>query len=208
MKHEWRKEEKQYYFSSKPTVINVPKMNFITMTGTGNPNEAPFQDRIQTLYPVAYAIRAALKARRYGNPYEYTVYPLEGVWTTLDGSQGPELNKDALTYKIMIRQPDQVTTEIFESAAAEVRSRKDLPLLDQVSFETYEEGPSVQMVHEGPFDTEGETFALLENYLKNNHFLHINTQGQYVHREIYLSDFRRVAPEKQKTLLRYRVEQI
>lgn len=205
MKHEWRKAEKQRYFSKQPTEITLPETRYITISGTGNPNEQPFSDRIQTLYPVAYAIRMALKKGQYGDPYEYTVYPLEGVWTTTDGSRGETLNKDALTYKIMIRQPDQATEVMFNDAIKSVQEKKSLALLDQVQFEVVPEQPVLQMIHIGPFNTEGDTFKLMAAYMADHNLTKSTLMGDYQHREIYLSDFRKVAPEKLKTLLQYHI---
>ena len=204
-KYEWRKAEKDLYLPKQLSVVDVPTSNYLTLEGTGNPNDAVFGDQIQALYPVAYALRMGYKKGLYGEPLEYTVYPLEGVWTTADGSHGSQLNKDALMYKIMIRQPDQVTAEQFADALAATQKKKDVLFLDQVHFETYTEGPSLQMIHVGPFDTEGKTFAKMQTYLDEHDLTKTTTMGNYQHREVYLSDFRRVAPEKRKTLLRYRL---
>lgn len=206
VKHEWRKAEKLRYFSKQPTIVELPEIKYLTISGLGNPNESPFQERIQTLYPLAYAIRMALKQGQFGKPYEYTVYPLEGIWTTTDGSRGETLNKDALSYKIMIRQPDQVTREMFENALATTKSKKSLPLIDQVQFEVVPATRALQMIHVGPFDSEGETFAKMTAYLAENNLTRTTIMGDYQHREIYLSDFRRVASEKLKTLLQYQLE--
>ncbi len=204
-KYEWRKAEKDLYLPKQLGIVDVPTSNYLTLEGTGNPNDAIFSDQVQSLYPVAYALRMGYKKGLYGDPFEYTVYPLEGVWTTADGSRGAQLNKDALVYKIMIRQPDQVTADQVTDAIAATREKKNVPFLDQVHFETYTEGPSLQMIHVGPFDTEGETFAKMQAYLAEHGLTKTTTMGAYQHREVYLSDFRRVAPEKRKTLLRYRL---
>lgn len=204
-KYEWRKAEKELYLPKQLSVVDVPTSNYLTLEGTGNPNDPVFGDQIQALYPIAYALRMGYKKGLYGDPFEFTVYPLEGVWTTSDGSRGDQLNKDALMYKLMIRQPNQVTSNQFSDALAATRKKKDVPFLDQVQFETYTEGLSLQMIHVGSFDTEGETFAKMQAYLAEHNLTKTTTMGDYQHREIYLSDFRRVAPEKRKTLLRYRL---
>ncbi|MFT4185770.1 MAG: GyrI-like domain-containing protein [Micrococcaceae bacterium] len=141
-------------------------------------------------------------------PFEYTVYPLEGVWTTSDGSKGEELNKEALVYKIMVRQPEVVTKEMFEEALAKAKTKKPNKYFDKLKFEKYTEGKAVQTIHIGPFDEEPKTFAKLDEFLQENNLKRINTMGEFIHREIYLSDFRRVAPEKRKTVLRYRVTEV
>ncbi|MFC6207261.1 GyrI-like domain-containing protein [Levilactobacillus tongjiangensis] len=208
MKHEWRKAEKAWYLPKEPQVLTLPKLNFVTITGAGDPNQPAFGEHVAALYPVAYDLRMALKRGELGEPYEYTVYPLEGVWSTSDGSRGTTLNKAALTYKIMLRQPDRLTADDFAQALARVQQKKDNPWLSQVKWETYTEGLVVQTIHHGAFDDEPVTFAKLQAVLKERDYRVIPTMGDYWHREIYLTDPRRTAPEKAKTVLRYRVEQV
>lgn len=205
MKHEWRKAEKDWYLPKKPTLLTLPKLNFITLAGTGDPNQPQFSEQIGALYPVAYDLRMALKRGDLGTPYEYTVYPLEGVWTTDDGSRGAELNKSALRYKIMLRQPDRLTAADFQASLARVQAKKQNPWLTALKWETYEEGQVLQTIHQGPFDDEPATFAQLQQVLADQKLKVIPTMGDYWHREIYLTDTRRTAPEKAKTVLRYRV---
>lgn len=134
---------------------------------------------------------------------EYTVYPLEGVWDlTEEGKQSQVLNKDELLYTIMIRQPEFVTTEVFEKALNEVKKKKPHPLLDEVVFEEIEDGLSVQMLHVGPYDDELITFEKMKTFINEQNLTIVSLK----HREIYLSDFRKVTPDKLKTVLRYRVE--
>ena len=134
---------------------------------------------------------------------EYTVYPLEGVWDlTEEGRQSQVLNKDELLYTIMIRQPEFVTTEVFEKALNEVKKKKPHPLLDEVVFEEIEDGLSVQMLHVGPYDDELITFEKMKTFINEQNLTIVSLK----HREIYLSDFRKVTPDKLKTVLRYRVE--
>ena len=134
---------------------------------------------------------------------EYTVYPLEGVWDlTEEGRQSQVLNKDELLYTIMIRQPEFVTTEVFEKALNEVKKKKPHPLLDEVVFEEIEDGLSVQMLHVGPYDDEPITFEKMKTFINEQNLTIVSLK----HREIYLSDFRKVTPDKLKTVLRYRVE--
>jgi len=205
VKHEWRKAEKDWYLPKKPTLLTLPKLNFITLAGTGDPNQPQFSEQIGALYPVAYDLRMALKRGDLGTPYEYTVYPLEGVWTTDDGSRGAELNKSALRYKIMLRQPDRLTAADFQTSLARVQAKKQNPWLTALKWEAYEEGQVLQTIHQGPFDDEPVTFAQLQQVLADQKLKVIPTMGDYWHREIYLTDTRRTAPEKAKTVLRYRV---
>lgn len=205
MKHEWRKAEKAWYLPKQPTILTLPRLNFITLTGAGDPNQPQFGEQVSALYPVAYDLRMALKRGDLGEPYEYTVYPLEGVWTTSDGSRGVNLNKAALQYKIMLRQPDRLTEQDFEASRARVMAKKQIPWLTDLQWESYEEGQVLQTIHHGPFDDEPTTFAQLQAVLKEKKLKVIPTMGDYWHREIYLTDARRTVPEKAKTVLRYRV---
>ncbi|TGD18306.1 GyrI-like domain-containing protein [Levilactobacillus suantsaiihabitans] len=205
MKHEWRRAEKGWYLPKSPTRLTLPQLNFITLTGAGDPNQPAFGEHVAALYPVAYQLRMALKRGELGDPYEYTVYPLEGVWTTTDGSRGATLNKAALKYKIMLRQPDRLTVADFEAARDQVLAKKTNPYFADLQWETYAEGTVVQAIHHGPFATEAETFAQLQQVVAENDLQVTPTMGDYWHREIYLTDPRRTAPEKAKTVLRYRV---
>jgi hypothetical protein len=135
--------------------------------------------------------------------FEYTVYPLEGVWDlTEEGRKLDTLNKDELVYTIMIRQPDFVTEEIVSKAFGNVRKKKPHPLLDEVIFDTIKDGLSVQVLHVGSYDSEPESFDKMKKFIEENNLEIISM----AHREIYLSDFRKVEAEKLKTVLRYRVK--
>ncbi|MFD1672347.1 GyrI-like domain-containing protein [Agrilactobacillus yilanensis] len=209
MKYEWRKSEKDLYLPKKVEQRLIPAMNFITLAGTGDPNDAEFSNKISALYATAYSIRMALKKGSLGTPpFEYTVYPLEGVWTTADGSRNETLNKAALVYKIMIRQPDQVTANLFETCRTQVIAKKDNPYFPQLQFESYTDGLAVQAVHTGPFDTEGDTFAKMAAFMTAHQLEKTTLMGDFQHREIYLSNFRRSRPENLKTLLRYTVKSV
>ena len=205
MKYEWRKTEKQRYIpKQKPELIQVPKMKFITISGSGNPNGETFKSHIEALYGPAYAIRMLNKSENPPADYfEYIVYPLEGIWDLSDKAKASGIfDKNELVYKIMIRQPDFVTPELFDYAITTSKSKKDNPLYDEVVFEEIEDGLCVQMLHVGSYDDEAKTFEVMQKFIDDNH-LELTTK---VHREIYLSDFRRVAPEKLKTVLRYFVK--
>jgi hypothetical protein len=206
MKYEWRKQEKAMYLPKEPTLVEVPRYRFLTLNGQGNPNRPEFSEQISALYMVAYALRMGLKKGAFDNePFEYTVYPLEGVWT-LPAKPSGTIDKNDLIYKIMIRQPEQVTKELAIEQKNQVIKKKDNRFLEQVQFEEYQEGLVVQACHIGPFDTEAETFAKMEHYCIEHQLKVIPTMGNYQHREIYLSDPRKSTPEKAKTVLRWRVE--
>ena len=137
--------------------------------------------------------------------FEYTVFPLEGIWDLdEEGRKLDYLNKDHLVYKLMIRQPDFVTEELFQYAVEAVKKKKPDLQLDKVKFETIEEGLCVQAMHTGSYDTEPETFALMEHYCSQYNLERI----EKIHKEIYISDARKTAPEKLKTVLRFKVKSL
>lgn len=204
MKHEWRKHEKEYYIpKEKPSLVEIPKFKFFTLKGSGNPNSEEFSEAIGVLYSLSYAIRMMPKNGYTPEGYfEYTVYPLEGIWDlTEEGRKQETLKKDELIYTLMIRQPDFVTEEIVIKALEIVKKKKTHPLLDSVTFETIEDGLSVQMLHIGSYDDEPKTFAVMKEYCEKNNL----TIKTLAHREIYLSDFRKTETSKLKTVLRYTV---
>ncbi|MFD0717497.1 hypothetical protein [Paenibacillus sp. GCM10027626] len=158
MKQEWRKHEKAFYsIKAQPSLIVMPPQNFIMISGKGNPNKEDFAERVGVLYSLAYPIKMRYKAlcsmnleqREQFVYQDFTVYPLEGVWT----SSNPDnpLDKDSFIYTIMIRQPDFITKEMFEAAYKAAEQKKPHPFLKEVVFDTMEDGLCVQMLHKGPF---------------------------------------------------------
>ena len=204
MKFEWKKQEKNLYFpKEKPELITVPQQKFFMISGKGNPNDEEFTEKIGVLYSLAYAVRMMSKhGYTPDGYYEYTVYPLEGIWDlTEEGKKSNTLNKDELLYNIMIRQPDFVTQEVVNKAFEIVRKKKPHSLLNEVTFETMEDGLSVQMMHIGSYDDEPQSFEQMKKFIKNND-LEITTLK---HREIYLSNAQKTEKSKLKTVLRYMV---
>lgn len=204
MKYEWRKKEKSLYLpKEKPELIDVPEFKFFMISGKGNPNSEEFSKKVGVLYSLAYAVR--MMPKKGYTPegyYEYTVYPLEGVWDlTEEGKKAEKLNKDELVYTIMIRQPDFVTPEVANLAFENVKKKNYSPLLDEVTFGTMEDSLSVQMMHLGPYDDEPRTFEQMKKFIIESN-LEIKTLK---HREIYLSDLRKTEKTKLKTVLRYMV---
>ena len=207
MKHEWRKHEKELYMpKAKPELVTVPKQKFLMIDGQGNPNSEEFAERVGVLYSLSYAIRMMPKQGYTPEGYfEYTVYPLEGIWDlTEKGRKLDTLDKEELVYTIMIRQPDFVDEGVVERAFESVRKKKPHKYLDDVRFETLEEGLSVQMLHIGPYDSEPETFRIMDEFTRANNL----ERACLTHKEIYLSDVRRVESAKLKTVLRYRVNRL
>lgn len=207
MKWEWRKQEKNLYVpQQKPELINVPKQQFFMIRGAGNPNGQEFSERVGILFSLAYAVR--MMPKQGFTPegyYEYTVYPLEGLWDlTEKGRQSETLNKDELLYTLMIRQPDFVTEEVARKAFEHVARKTNSPLLKDAAFEAMEDGLSVQMMHLGSYDDEPKSFEQMKGFIEENH-LQIKTLR---HREIYLSDARKTEKSKLKTVLRYTVRRV
>ncbi len=208
MKHEWRKKEKAVYLpKNKPELITIPEYQFITLSGKGNPNDDFFSEYIGVLYSVAYAIKMNIKKLK--NPpkgyQDWTVYPLEGIWDIAkDAKVNTEgkINKNDLVFDIMIRQPDFISQEFFKEMIELTKTKKPHALLDKVKFEKIKEGKCVQMLHIGSYDDESKSFRQMEA-LTND--LNLKRTSK-IHREIYLSDFRKVPTEKLKTVLRFQVE--
>lgn len=204
-KFEWRKHAKEYYLpKATPELIEIPEFRFITICGSGNPNSPDFADRVAVLYALSYAIKMAPK--KGINPvgyFDYTVFPLEGVWDINDeAKRAGNWDKDQLVYKLMIRQPDFVTVELFNQVRELVCSKDDNPLLLQPAFEHFAEGRVVQCLHVGSYDSEPETFTKMAQFCQANNLSRLNK----IHREIYLSDARKVIVEKLQTVLRFTVE--
>ncbi len=210
MKHEWKKKEKAVYLpKNKPKVITIPEYQFIILSGKGNPNNDFFSEYIGVLYSVAYAIKMNIKKLK--NPskdyYDWTVYPLEGVWDIAENAKkyaDGHINKDDLVFDLMIRQPDFVSLDFFHQMIELTKAKKPHPLLDKVKFQTIKEGTCIQMLHIGSYDDEPHSFRQMEALASDLHLKRISK----THREIYLSDFRKVAADKLKTVLRFQVEEV
>ena len=206
MKHEWRKKEKEVYLpKNKPEIINIPSYQFITVSGKGNPNDPFFSEYIQVLYALSYAIKMTLKKTdlKPKGYTDYPVYPLEGVWDINEAAKknyNGTINKDDLVFTLMIRQPNFVTKTFFkEMLALTKQKKKPNDLFEKVHFKKIKEGCCIQMLHIGSYDNEAASFEIMEAFAETNNYI----RQSKVHREIYLSDFRRVATEKLKTVLRF-----
>jgi len=207
LKHEWRKKEKSIYIpKNQPELIKVPAYQFIVLSGAGNPNDEFFATCIRVLYSLSYAVKMTLKKReeKPKGYKDYTVYPLEGVWDINEEAKKNFtgiLNKDDLVFDVMIRQPDFVTKDFFEEMVALTKKKKPNPLLEKAKLTKIEEGNCIQMLHIGHYDEEPKSFKKMEAFAKAEKL----QRKSKIHREIYLSDFRKVAPEKLKTVLRFKV---
>ena len=201
MKYEWRKLDKKLYQGPKtPVVIEHPVQSFIMLNSQGNPNKADFSERVSALYSLAYAIKMEYKKTAHHQEFtDFTVYPLEGSWQQ---TEAETLVKDDLVYTIMIAQPEFITNEIVETALEKVKVKKPNPSYNKIRFERISEGSSVAMLHVGPFDDEPQTFAKMDAFCQENGLKRCTAY----HREIYLNNKNRTAPEKLTTILRYSVQ--
>ena len=204
-KHEWRKKEKALYLpKNKPEVIDIPEFKFITIEGEGSPADSVFSDYIGALYSLAYTIKMMPKKMdtQPKGYFDFTVYPLEGVWDINDKAKANfkgRINKEDLVYKLMIRQPDFVSENYYSEMLEVAKEKKKSPLLEQINFERLSEGRCVQILHLGPFEDLTASFEIMEDFAKSEGVVRLSK----MHREIYLSDPRKVAPEKLKTVLRF-----
>jgi len=206
MKHEWKKFEKNIYLPKNiPEKVTIPAYNFFTIQGEGNPNDDFFGDYISVLYALSYGVKMSPKSGNSpDNYFEYSIYPLEGVWDINDeAKQKPmeKLDKNSLVFNLMIRQPEFVTGEFAAGIIENTKKKKPHPLLDKVKFESIEEGLCIQMLHLGSYDSEPQSFAAMEAYTRSQQ---LNRKFK-THREIYLSDARKTDPDNLKTVLRFQV---
>ena len=202
MKHEWKKQEKEIYgVKTKPCVIDIPAWKYIILSGSGNPNDEIFSDKVAALFAIAYKMKMAYKAfaEKSSEITDYTVYPLEGIWSM--ASEKEYLVKEELQYRIMIRQPDFISREMFDSALETVKARKNIPYLTDISFVTVCDGRCIQVLHKGAFEDEPASFEVMDRYCMEHGYRRMGKE----HREIYLNNANRTEKANLKTILRYKV---
>lgn len=205
MAFDYKKEYKEFYLpKQKPEIITVPKMNFIAVSGTGDPNEpdGAYKDAIGLLYGIAFTIKMSKKTDyRIEGYFDYVVPPLEGFWQQ-EGVSGFDITrKEDFQWTSVIRLPDFVTKKDFDWAAAEAERKKKQDF-SAAEFKTIEEGLCVQMLHVGPFDDEEASVAMMDAFIEAEGYEN-DFSDERLHHEIYLSDARRVAPEKWRTVIRH-----
>jgi hypothetical protein len=197
-KIDYKKKLKHLYKPSakKVEIVDVPQMNFLMVDGKGDPNTSQsFSDAIEALFPLAYTLKFMVKKGDMG--IDYGVLPLEALWWAHDMSAFAEGNKDDWKWTVMIMQPEFITIEMVEMATKEVERKKKPVSLPLVRFEPFKEGKAAQTMHIGPFSEEGPTIERVHLFIEEN-----GRQRVGKHHEIYLSDIRRAAPEKWKTIVR------
>ncbi len=205
MAFDFKKEYKEFYMpKNKPEIVVVPKANYIAVIGKGDPNEenGAYQQAISVLYAVAYTLKMSYKTDyKIKGFFEYVVPPLEGFWRQENTESADYTDKSAFNWISVIRLPDFITKEDFEWAVENAAKKKKIDC-SAVEYMTVDEGLCVQIMHTGSYDDEPATVAVMDNYLEQNGYVNdINDSRQ--HHEIYLSDPRKSAPEKWKTVIRH-----
>ncbi len=205
MAFDFKKEYPEYYLpQGKPAIVNVPAMQFVAVTGQGDPNEegGDYQRALAVLYAVSYTLRMSEKGgRAIDGFFEYVVPPLEGFWRREDASSADPGDKTGFCWTSVIRLPDFVAQADFDWAVAEAQRKKKLDC-SAARLARIEEGLCVQAMHIGSYDDEPATIAAMAAYAAQQGY-RIDIGPARLHHEIYLSDPRRTAPEKRKTVIRY-----
>ena len=210
MAFDFKKEYKEFYMPKKqPEIVEVPKANYIAVRGTGDPNEedGAYKQAIGVLYAVAYTLKMSYKTdHKIAGFFEYVVPPLEGFWWQ-EGVDGINYaDKAAFKWISVIRLPDFITREDFDWAVETASKKKKLDC-SSAEFLIVDEGLCVQIMHIGAFDDEPQTVALMDEYIAQNGYENDITESR-LHHEIYLSDARKVAPEKWKTVIRHPIKRL
>jgi len=207
MAFDYKKEYREFYMPKRePAIVNVPAMNFVAVRGSGDPNEedGEYKAAMGLLYGVAFTIKMSkMGDHRIDGYFDYVVPPLEGFWWQ-DGVDGIDYRqKDTYRWISLIRLPDFVAENDFDWAVSEA-TRKKKTDFSKAEFFTYKEGLCVQCMHIGSYDDEPATIEQMTEYAESRGYVTDITDSRY-HHEIYLSDARRVAPEKLKTVVRHPV---
>ena len=210
MPFDFKKEYKEFYLPpAKPVIVIVPKANYIAVRGKGDPNDesGAYQQAIGVLYAVAYTLKMSYKTdHRIEGFYDYVVPPLEGFWWQ-EGIDGVDYSdKSAFCWISVIRLPDFITEADFDWAL-QIASKKKKIDCSSAEFLTIDEGLCVQIMHVGPYDNEPASVALMDKFLAENGYENDITATR-LHHEIYLSDARKVAPEKWKTVIRHPIKKM
>lgn len=207
MPFDYKKEYKEYYMpKNRPEIVEIPEMNFLAVRGKGDPNEegGAYKAAIGLLYGIAFTIKMSKKgSHRIEGYFDYVVPPLEGFWWQEGREEIDYGRKEDFCWISVIRLPDFVTESDFNWAIEEAGKKKQQDF-SKVEFLTVREGLCVQCMHVGPWDEEPATLALMDRFLQENGYVN-DFSAERMHHEIYLSDARRVAPERRKTVIRHPV---
>ena len=208
MAFDFKKEYKEFYMpKATPEIVDVPKVNYIAVRGKGDPNEegGAYQQAISVLYAVAYTLKMSYKTDyKIKGFFEYVVPPLEGFWWQENVHGVDYTNKSAFNWVSVIRLPDFVTKNDYAWAVETATKKKKIDC-SSAEFLTIDEGLCVQIMHIGSFDEEPATVALMDVYLSKNGYVNDFSETR-LHHEIYMSDARKVPPEKWKTVIRHPIK--
>ena len=208
MSFDFKKEYKEFYLpKKKPSIVKIPKMNYLAVRGQGDPNdpEGEYIKSIQLLYGIAYTLKMSYKSDyKIEGFFEYVVPPLEGFWWQDDVESVDYTNKSAFSWISVIRLPDFISKADFDWAVETATKKKKLDC-SSAEYLTIDEGLCVQIMHIGSFDNEPATVALMDTYLEQNGYVN-DINKDRLHHEIYMSDARKVAPEKWKTVIRHPIK--
>ncbi len=205
MAFDFRKEYKEFYLpADRPGIVEVPRMNYIAVRGQGDPNreDGEYQQAIGLLYGIAYTVKMSKKGDRAIEGYfDFVVPPLEGFWWQ-EGVDGIDAaHKEDFRWISVIRLPDFVTRADFDWAVGEAERKKKTDF-SKAEFLTCDEGLCVQCMHIGSYDDEPATVSKMHAYMEQQGYV-LDLSERRLHHEIYLSDARKVAPEKRKTVIRH-----
>ncbi len=193
------KEYKTYYTAkTTPEVVEFNEVQFLTIEGKGAPSGKEFTAKVEALYPLAYGVKNVCK--KQGK--DFVVPKLEGLWWVESNKPALEVPREEWRWKLLIRMPEFVTSDIVEKVKAEVIKKKGIELVKEIKFEKITEGKCVQILHVGPYSTEPESLSKMRKLIKEKNLIENG-----LHHEIYLSDPRKVTPEKMKTILRQPVKE-
>ncbi len=210
MAFDFKKEYKEFYMpKNKPQIVTIPKMNYIAVRGKGDPNEegGAYKNAIGVLYAVAYTLKMSYKTDyKIDGFFEYVVPPLEGFWRQDNRDSIDYSNKSAFNWISVIRLPDFVTKADFDWAVETAAKKKKMDC-SAAEFLSVDEGLCVQIMHLGAYDDEPATVALMDEYLRENGYIK-DINDKRLHHEIYLSDPRKAAPEKWRTVIRHPIKKL
>lgn len=197
-KIDYKKELKNLYKPSPRVVeiVDVPEMNFLMIDGQGDPNTSQeYREAVEALYALSYGLKFIVKKGEL--EIDYGVMPLEGLWWVEDMSKFDVNDKSSWKWTAMIMQPEFVTKDLFTLVCEQVEKKKNPPALSKIRFEPFAENKAAQTMHLGPFSEEGPTIERIHDFIRDRGYTMVGK-----HHEIYLSDIRKAAPEKWKTVIR------
>lgn len=210
MAFDYKREYKEFYMpKKKPTIVDIPKMNYIAVRGKGDPNkeDSDYKQSISLLYSIAFTIKMSKKGTHQIEGYfDYVVPPLEGFWWQDNTATIDYFHKENFNFISVIRLPDFVARSDFEWAIEEAGQKKKIDF-SKVEFLTYMEGLCVQCMHIGSYDDEPETIAMMHEFISSQGYK-LDITDERLHHEIYLSDARRTASEKLKTVIRHPIRKV